>query len=210
MKKFKVALVSAAVLAGIGLTVAPASAATKPGKPITVPGVPVTPGVPVKPGKPITVPGVPVTPGVPITPGVPAKPGKPGKPGAVQSLAVESADSGSGPISSGVTTCGDQLFGGTFYCGGPYGSGSTFFTSRDGTRLILVVGTNHAVYTRSTIANSTKLTAWTSLGGNMAGKVEITAQTVGGAFRIDVPGADGRTWSRARDTNGSWTAWTAR
>ncbi|MFI2609883.1 hypothetical protein [Kitasatospora sp. NPDC018619] len=132
-----------------------------------------------------------------------------GTPGTVRSLAADPGGSGSGNAST-VTTCGDPQFGGKFYCGGPYGSGSTFFTSRDGTRLILVVGTNHAVFTRSTIANSTRMTDWTSLGGNMAGKVEITAQTAGGAFRIDVPGADGRNWSRARDTDGSWTPWVAR
>ncbi|MFF2614981.1 hypothetical protein [Kitasatospora sp. NPDC058046] len=202
MKKIQAALVSAAALAGIGLAAAAAPASAAGGTTATTPGVPITvPGVP-SPGAPSTVPGAP-RPGVPITPG------KPAGPGTVQNLAVEPAGSGSTPV-PGVTTCSDRLFGGTFYCGGSYGSGATFFDFRDGTRLILVIGTNHAVYTRSTIANSTKLTDWKSLGGTMAGKVEITAATMGGAFRIDVPGADGRTWSRARDTNGSWTGWTAR
>ncbi|MFJ4187521.1 hypothetical protein [Kitasatospora sp. NPDC089509] len=207
MNKFKVALGSTVVLAGIGLAAAPLSAAaSSPGAASPVPRV--------------TVPAVPAPTGRPITPGVPAKPGKPGT---VRALAVEAdaatveavdaggVDAGGGTLQPAPSQCSDPVFGGNFLCGGYYGpTGATFFDFRDGTRLILVIGTNHQVYTRSTIANSTKLTAWKSLGGSMDGRLGISAQSMNGAFRFDVHGTDGRWWSRARDVDGTWTGWSSR
>ncbi|MEV7596750.1 hypothetical protein AB0O91_05105 [Kitasatospora sp. NPDC089797] len=218
MKKFQVALVSTAVLAGIGLAAAPltasAASSASSGPRTTVPGVPkptsvpITPGVPVKPGKPGVVPGVPKPTGVPISPGVPVKPGKPG---VVRAADVEVDGATAAPVPVSPLTCSDPVFGGNFLCGGYYGpTGATFFDFRDGSRLILVIGTNHQVYTRSTIANSTKLTAWKSLGGSMDGGLGISAQSLNGTFRFDVHGTDGRWWSRVRDTNGNWSAWGSR
>ncbi|WP_371493557.1 hypothetical protein OG871_38645 [Kitasatospora sp. NBC_00374] len=140
MNKIKAAVTAAAVLAGIGLSAAPASAGDI--------GVPATPA-----------------------------------------------------------HCGNKQFGGTFLCGGAYGEGGTYFGFRDGTSEIFVIGTDHAVWTRWTIGSSGKLSAWTSMGGYFTSKVEITRQTLGGAFTITARGSDNRTWSRDRDQNGNWSAW---
>ncbi|MEU1423713.1 hypothetical protein [Kitasatospora sp. NPDC005751] len=129
----------------------------------------------------------------------------------VAAAALAGVGLGAAPASAGDIGvpghCSDRQFGGTYLCGGAYGDGVTYFGFRDGTSEIFVIGTDHAVWTRWTTNSSGKLSSWTSLGGSFTSKVEITRQTLGGAFTITARGDDNRLWSRDRDQNGNWNGW---
>lgn len=123
-------------------------------------------------------------------------------------IGLSAAPASAGDIGDTPAHCSNKQFGGTFLCGGDYGEGGTYFGFRDGTSEIFVIGTDHAVWTRWTTGSSGKLSSWTSMGGYFTSKVEITRQTVGGAFTITARGSDyNHMWSRDRGQNGNWNAW---
>ncbi|MET8702987.1 hypothetical protein ABZW10_29610 [Kitasatospora sp. NPDC004723] len=104
--------------------------------------------------------------------------------------------------------CISPSWGGEYLCGGVYGSpGIVEYAYRDGRRQVFVIGTDHAVWTRSSSASGKK-SAWTSLGGNLIGGVGIVASDTGlGRFQIAATGTDGRLWARTHAPDGSWSAW---
>ncbi|MER5355958.1 hypothetical protein ABT093_37270 [Kitasatospora sp. NPDC002551] len=104
--------------------------------------------------------------------------------------------------------CVSPTWGGEYLCGGEYGQpGITEYAYRDGRRQAFVIGTDHAVWTRSS-STSGKKGSWTSLGGYLIGGVGITASDMGnGRFEIAARGTDGNLWARRHAENGSWTAW---
>ncbi|MFE2109472.1 hypothetical protein ACFXAF_26935 [Kitasatospora sp. NPDC059463] len=104
--------------------------------------------------------------------------------------------------------CVSPVWGGEYLCGGEYGEpGITEYAYRDGRRQVFVIGTDHAVWTRSSSASGKK-GSWSSLGGYLIGGVGITAaDTGGGRFEIAARGTDGNLWARRHGTDGSWTAW---
>ncbi|WP_329485354.1 hypothetical protein OG618_01950 [Kitasatospora sp. NBC_01246] len=104
--------------------------------------------------------------------------------------------------------CTSPAWGGEYLCGGEFGQpGMAEYAYRDGRRQVFVIGTDHAVWTRSSSAAGKK-TAWTSLGGYLIGGVGIIASdTGGGQFEVGARGTDGGLWARSHAANGSWTAW---
>ncbi|RSS60525.1 hypothetical protein [Streptomyces sp. WAC06614] len=109
-------------------------------------------------------------------------------------------------------TCTDPTFGGTFYCGGTYGSGKAFYTFSNGTREIFVIGADHAVWTRWTRTDGS-LSAWTSLGGQGHAAPRILPRSTN-SFAVRVRdytrGSDSvpyTEYERVRSSSGSWTSW---
>ncbi|WP_406192913.1 hypothetical protein OH807_01800 [Kitasatospora sp. NBC_01560] len=127
--------------------------------------------------------------------------------GVLAGIGLSAAPASAGDIGGTPAHCSSKQFGGTFLCGGEYDGGVTSFAFRDGTSEIFVIGTDHAVWTRWTTNSSGKLSAWTSMGGSFTTKVDITRQTLGGAFTITSRGSDNRMWSRDRAQNGNWNSW---
>ncbi|GAA1403086.1 hypothetical protein GCM10009639_47300 [Kitasatospora putterlickiae] len=104
--------------------------------------------------------------------------------------------------------CVSPAWGGEYLCGGEYGSpGIVEYAYRDGRRQVFVIGTDHAVWTRSS-STSGKKGSWSSLGGYLTGGVGITASDMGqGRFEIAARGTDNRLWARRHAADGSWSAW---
>ncbi|MFE2721629.1 hypothetical protein [Kitasatospora sp. NPDC059327] len=104
--------------------------------------------------------------------------------------------------------CTSPVWGGEYLCGADFGEpGMAEYAYRDGRRMVFVIGTDHAVWTRSSSASGKK-SAWSSLGGYKTGGVGIIASdTGGGQFEIAAKGTDNRLWSRRHAADGSWSAW---
>ncbi|MEV8093719.1 hypothetical protein [Kitasatospora sp. NPDC085879] len=97
----------------------------------------------------------------------------------------------------GVSTCTDEFFGGTFYCGGEYENGKPLFEFGNGTREIFVIGTDRAAWTRWTNPGG-GLSRWTTLDGYSTTRPTLVRQG-----RDDV----GMHWQRDRNAAGRWSAW---
>ncbi|MFC9329541.1 hypothetical protein [Kitasatospora sp. NPDC057015] len=104
--------------------------------------------------------------------------------------------------------CTSPAWGGEYLCGAEYGQpGMAEYAYRDGRRQVFVIGTDHAVWTRSSSASGKK-SAWTSLGGYLIGGVGIVASDMGaGQFEIGARGTDNNLWSRRHAADGHWSAW---
>ncbi|WP_097234452.1 hypothetical protein [Streptomyces sp. 1331.2] len=104
--------------------------------------------------------------------------------------------------------CVSPTWGGEYLCGAEYGQpGIVEYAYRDGRRQAFVIGTDHAVWTRSSSASGKK-SAWSSLGGYLVGGVGIIASDMGlGQFEVGAKGTDGGLWSRFHSADGSWSAW---
>ncbi|MFE7563282.1 hypothetical protein, partial [Kitasatospora sp. NPDC057500] len=104
--------------------------------------------------------------------------------------------------------CTSPTWGGEYLCGNEYGSpGMAEYAYRDGRRQVFVIGTDHAVWTRSSSASGKK-GSWSSLGGYLIGGVGISASDTGnGRFEIAARGTDYKLWARRHAEDGSWSAW---
>ncbi|MFE7589153.1 hypothetical protein ACFU6K_07100 [Kitasatospora sp. NPDC057512] len=130
-------------------------------------------------------------------------------------VAVAAALAGIGlaaaPASAAITSpahCGSTIFGGDFLCGGDYGvGGQAFHTFQDGTQQVFVVGTDHAMWTRWTIGNSSNLSAWTRMGGSLVSRITIVSSNQSGALTPSARGADGYQQYIDRNSGGGWSGW---
>ncbi|MEV0536873.1 hypothetical protein [Kitasatospora sp. NPDC050463] len=104
--------------------------------------------------------------------------------------------------------CTSPAWGGEYLCGAEYGQpGMAEYAYRDGRRMVFVIGTDHAVWTRSSSASGKK-SSWSSLGGYLTGGVGILASDMGGGqFEIGAKGTDDRLWARRHAADGSWSSW---
>jgi hypothetical protein len=110
---------------------------------------------------------------------------------------------------SSVYITSDSVFGGRFYCGGPYDAG-TYNCEDDmtfgSTLQTFVIGTDHAVWTIWSGNGGKSWSSWHSLGGKAYSYVWFTNEN-GSDFTINVIGADGNRWSKRRYSGGSWSNW---
>ena len=132
-------------------------------------------------------------------------------PPAAQSPAVTGTPPAATPSAEYMAS--DPVFGGQFYCGGRYVSGSGHSGNYsdcesvidfNGTIEVFVIGTDHAVWTIWNGGGG--WSRWVSLDGKGYSFVWFTHRN-GPAFTINMIGTDGATWHKDRRSDGTWSGW---